>query len=63
MGTLNDLRVGKQLLTSITRNLPADIKQTMTEKISSRSNQLTQIAKLRIQSCWEKLRQKKSGHN
>jgi len=63
MGTLNDLHVGKQLLTSITRNLPADIKKTMTEKISSRSNQLAQIAKLRMQSCWEKLRRKKSGHN
>jgi inorganic triphosphatase YgiF len=63
MGTLNDLRVGNQLLASITRSLPVDLKKAMTEKISSRSNQLTQIAKLRMQSCWEKVRQKKSGHN
>ncbi len=63
MGTLNDLRVGKQLLASITRSLPADIKKSVAEKISNRSNQLTQIAKLRMQSCWEKLHQKKSGHN
>ncbi len=63
MGTLNDLRVSKQLLDSITRSLPADLKKAMTEKISSRSNQLTQFAKLRMQSCWEKVRQKKSGHN
>jgi triphosphatase len=63
MGALNDLYVSKQLLASITKNLPANIKKTLTEKINGRSNQLTQIAKLRMQSNWEKLRQKKSGHN
>lgn len=61
MGTLNDLRVARQMLRGITQRLPDDSGATMSATISRRSNQLSQIARRRLQSCWQQLRQKKSG--
>lgn len=63
MGLLNDRHVGKQLLATAAKDLPAMLRQQLAGKIFDWESRLAQRAEKRMQSSWETLRRKKTRHN
>lgn len=61
LGLINDLHVGKRLLTNVTRNLPDELRQQVAGEISAAEFRLAAASGERLQASWERLRQKKPG--